>query len=239
MSIVLNDYYGLKGDKIMLAERFNTIRNEIPGHVKLIAVSKTHPAELIREAYDLGQRTFGESKVQELSEKVEALPGDIEWHMIGHLQSNKVKYIAPFVALIHAVDSLKLLLTIDREAKKAARVIPCLIQVHIARESTKFGFTAEEVLAIFTGGELKELRNVEIAGLMGMATFTQDTDQIRREFRALKALFDDIRKKCFPDNEKFKELSMGMSDDYKIAIEEGSTMVRVGSALFGDRDYSK
>lgn len=223
----------------MLAERFNTIKNKIPDHVKLIAVSKTHPAEVIREAYDLGQRTFGESKVQELSEKAELLPGDIEWHMIGHLQSNKVKYITPYVALIHAVDSLKLLRTIDREAKKSARIIPCLIQVHIARESTKFGFTTEEVLAIFTGGELKELGNVEIAGLMGMATLTRDTDQIRREFRALKALFDHIKEKCFPDNEKFKELSMGMSDDYKIAIEEGSTMVRVGSALFGDRDYSK
>jgi len=222
---------------LSLANKFKNIQSFIPENVRLIAVTKTHPVELVKESYDCGQRHFGENKVQELVTKKEALPIDIVWHMIGHLQSNKVKYIAPFVGLIHGVDSLKLLKTINKEAAKNKRIIPCLLQVHIAEESTKFGFSAEELKSIINSGQLDEFSNVEIRGLMGMATFTENDDQIRREFKSLKLLFDEIKQKHFSDITFFKELSMGMSNDYKIAIEEGATMVRVGSALFGKRDY--
>jgi PLP dependent protein len=208
-----------------------------PSQVKLIAVSKTQPIEKIREAYDAGQRLFGENKAQEMMAKHQALPQDIEWHMIGHLQTNKVKYIATFVSLIHSVDSIKLLEEIDKQGKKAGRIIPCLLQVHIATEETKFGFDSEEVLSLLSGTELSNLKNIDIRGLMGMATFTDNHERIRKEFASLKKLFEDIKKTELPLNAAMKELSMGMSSDYKIAIEEGSTLVRIGTAIFGERNY--
>lgn len=205
---------------------------------KLIAVSKTQPIEKIREAYEAGHRIFGENKAQEMTAKYQSLPKDIEWHMIGHLQSNKVKYIAPFVALIHSVDSIKLLEEIDKQGKKAGRIIPCLLQVHIAREETKFGFDADEVVSLLSGSSLLELKNIEIKGLMGMATFTENEDLIRKEFRSLKILFSDLKEHKLPTNMRMEELSMGMSSDYKIAVQEGSTYVRIGTAIFGERNYS-
>lgn len=220
-----------------ITERFESVKQNIPGNVLLIAVTKTHPVELIQTAYDYGHRHFGENKVQELIAKKEVLPDDIVWHMIGHLQSNKVKQIAPFVGLIHGVDSLNLLKTIDKEGKKNHRVIPCLLQIHIAEEQTKFGFSPDEIKALFETHPLKEFENIEIRGLMGMATFTEDKNQVRREFKILKVIFEELKQTWFLNAPYFKELSMGMSDDYQVAIEEGSTMVRVGSALFGERDY--
>ncbi|TCO09101.1 YggS family pyridoxal phosphate-dependent enzyme [Natronoflexus pectinivorans] len=211
------------------------IEESIPGGVSLIAVSKTHPPELILEAYQHGQRQFGENKVQELTAKVDVLPGDIEWHMIGHLQSNKVKYIAPFVSLIHGVDSYKLLKVIDKEAKKNHRIIKCLLQIHIAKESTKFGLSDDELHELLKSNEWKKLSNVQIIGLMGMATFTDNQCVIRTEFKSLKQLFEEVKDLYFQNDSGFREISMGMSDDYQIAIEEGSTMVRVGSAIFGER----
>ncbi len=204
---------------------------------KLVAVSKTKPVEDIREAYKAGQRIFGENKVQELREKPGKLPEDIQWHMIGHLQTNKVKYIAPFIHLIHAVDSLKLLEEIDKQAEKNDRVIPCLLQVHIAMEEHKFGFDEKELMEMLSNALIKNLHHIHIIGLMGMATYTDNKDQIRSEFRNLKNIFDRINKNIFKENVKMQELSMGMSDDYEIAIEEGSTMIRVGSKLFGPRIY--
>ena len=203
-------------------------------HTKLVAVSKTHPIEKITEAYEAGQRIFGENKVQEMIAKYEALPKDIQWHMIGHLQTNKVKFIAPFVSLIHSVDSEKLLSEINKQAEKAKRNISCLLQVHIAEEETKFGFDDHELLE-FVQKKLASYSHVKIEGLMGMATFTENQDQIRREFKHLKKLFETTNALNLPANSEMKELSMGMSADYKIAMEEGSTMVRIGSALFGHR----
>ncbi|MEI9920732.1 MAG: YggS family pyridoxal phosphate-dependent enzyme [Bacteroidota bacterium] len=191
---------------------------------RLIAVSKTHPPELVQEAYDAGQRIFGENKVQEMMAKYEVLPKDIQWHLIGHLQSNKVKYIAPWVSLIHSVDSSKLAEEIDKQGRKVGRIIPCLLQVHIAKEETKFGFDREELFSFL---KTMKLPNIEIKGLMGMATNTDDVNQIRNEFRSLHDLFKEIG--------NMNELSMGMSSDYKIAMEEGSTMVRIGTAIFGKR----
>lgn len=217
-----------------IQENLKGILKHIPPGCTLIAVSKTQPPEKIKEAYDCGQRVFGENRAQEMAAKYEALPKDIAWHMIGHLQTNKVKYIAPFVSLIHAVDSLKLLEEINRQASKVNRVIPCLLQVHIATEETKFGFLPEETLDVFRRGTLKDLKNVEITGLMGMATFTDDQEQVRREFRSLKKLFDEVRDLA-PVPGMVKHLSMGMSSDYNIALDEGSTMVRVGTAIFGSR----
>jgi len=204
---------------------------------KLVAVSKTKPIELIREAYNAGQFDFGENKVQELREKPNQLPTDIRWHMIGHLQTNKVKYIAPFIHLIHAVDSLKLLEEINKQALKNSRTINCLLQVHIAQEEHKFGYEENDLIETLSSDELKMLQNIRITGLMGMATFTEDVNQIRNEFRYLKNLFDRLKIDFQLPNVDFKELSMGMSDDYMIAIEEGSTMVRVGSKIFGPRIY--
>lgn len=201
---------------------------------RLIAVSKTQPVEKIREAYAAGQRVFGENKVQELTSKYEALPDDIEWHMIGHLQSNKVKYIAPFVSLIHSVDSLKLLTEIDKQAKKSGRIINCLLQIHIAAEDTKFGFSEAEVLNALQSDEFRSLQNIKILGLMGMATLTDDQEQIRNEFRSLKGIFDRVKDLKISMTD-MKELSMGMSSDYKIALEEGSTLIRIGTAIFGER----
>jgi PLP dependent protein len=202
---------------------------------KLIAVSKTHPAEKIEDAYTTGQRIFGENKVQEMTAKYEILPRDIQWHLIGHLQSNKVKYIAPFVALIHSVDSAKLLEEINKQGKKIGRIIPCLLQVFIAQEETKFGFSEDELLSFIASPALKELIFVKVEGLMGMASLTDNKDQIRSEFQSLKKLFEKIKQQNTPSNVVMNELSMGMSSDYQIAMEEGSTMVRVGTAIFGDR----
>jgi len=211
------------------------ITTTIPENVKLVAVSKTHPFETIMEAYNSGQRIFGESKVQELINKKNHLPSDISWHFIGHLQTNKVKQIVPFIDLIHGVDSLKLLETIDKESNKFTRTVNCLLQIHIAAEDTKFGFSEEEVIKLFSSGKINEFKNVNICGLMGMATFTDNEQQIRKEFRNLKRIFENVKTDFFPNNELFKEVSFGMSDDYKVAIEEGSTMVRIGSAIFGER----
>lgn len=218
-----------------IAENLATLRKEIPGQVTLVAVSKTRTTAGIMEAYDAGQRHFGESKAQELVPKAEELPGDIHWHMVGHLQSNKVKYIAPFVALIHSVDKMKLLTVINKEGQKNERVIPVLLQLHIAEESTKFGMTLEEVCELLESEAYREMDSIEVQGLMGMATFTNDRQQVRKEFRQLKSYFDTIKSKYFKDQEGFRILSMGMSDDYQSGIDEGSNMVRIGTAIFGAR----
>lgn len=212
------------------------LRKNLPAGCRLVAVSKTQSLEKILDAYKAGQRAFGENKVQELVTKYESLPRDIEWHMIGHLQTNKVKYIAAFVALIHSVDTLKLLEEINKQGVKSGRVIPCLLQVHIAEEETKFGFSDDEVLSIVDTQVLERLKNVSIEGLMGMATFTEDKDQVRKEFRHLKRLFEELSSRRLPSNMNMKDLSIGMSGDYSIATEEGSTIVRVGSAIFGERN---
>lgn len=215
------------------------LQSELRGfQTKLIAVSKTQPLEKLKEVYDAGQRLFGENKAQEMMAKYEALPHDIEWHMIGHLQTNKVKYIAPFVSLIHSVDSEKLLQEIDKQGKKNNRVIPCLLQVHIAKEETKFGFDQKELTDFLSGPVCSALTNIEIVGLMGMATFTENEKTIRKEFQSLKKLFDELKEQALPPNVSMKELSMGMSSDYKIAMQEGSTLVRIGTAIFGARNYS-
>lgn len=209
---------------------------EIEAHgARLVAVSKTHTPEEIMALYEQGQRDFGENRVQELASKQEVMPKDIRWHLIGHLQTNKVKYVAPFVHLIHSVDSMKLLMEIDKQAAKAGRVISCLLQMHIAEEETKFGLDRGELFELLSAPEFPDLRHVDILGLMGMATLTENEEQIRKEFRGLKALLEETKKKFFPAKANFRELSMGMSGDYRIALEEGSTMVRIGSLLFGPR----
>lgn len=205
---------------------------------KLIAVSKTKPVEQILEAYNAGQLDFGENKVQELREKPNQLPKDIRWHMIGHVQTNKVKYIAPFIFLIHAVDSLKLLIEINKQALKNDRIINCLLQAHIAEEEHKFGLDKSGLQKLLSSPEFLSLLNIKISGLMGMATYTNDQDQIRSEFKTLKRISHDIKSKYSGPNLEMKEISMGMSDDYPIAIEEGSTMIRVGSKIFGARNYN-
>jgi len=204
-------------------------------HCKLVAVSKTHPVEKIKEAYNAGQRIFGENKVQELLSKQPLLPNDIEWHLIGHLQTNKVKQIVPYISLIHSVDSFKLLEEINKQANKINKVISCLLQVHIANEETKFGFDENELLELIFSQKIAELHSIKIIGLMGMATFTEDKAQVRNEFKSLKNLFDKIHSMKLPSNINMQELSMGMSQDYEIAIEEGSTLVRIGTAIFGGR----
>lgn len=201
----------------------------------LVAVSKTHPPERVLELYRQGQRIFGENRAQEMLEKYRALPKDIDWHLIGHLQTNKVKYIAPFVRMIHSVDSLRLLEEIDRQAVKSNRVIDCLLQFHIAREETKFGFDEAEAREMLSGTTFSLLKNVRICGVMGMATFTDDAGLVRSEFRRLKTIFERLKKEFFADAPYFREISMGMSGDWRIAVEEGSTMVRIGSLLFGER----
>lgn len=218
-----------------LADRIHLLKEEIPQDVVLVAVSKTKPASLIQEAYDAGQRVFGENKVQELVDKWEVLPKDIEWHLIGHLQSNKVKYIAPFVSLIHSVDSFKLLREINKQGEKNNRIIPCLLQFHIAQEETKFGLSFEEAEEILQSREFVEMHHISIVGLMGMASFTENEEQIRDEFRNLNNYFMILKSNYFKYNPDFKVLSMGMSSDYALAIEEGSNMIRVGSSLFGSR----
>ncbi|MEG1587552.1 MAG: YggS family pyridoxal phosphate-dependent enzyme [Bacteroidales bacterium] len=218
-------------------QNLTEIRKTIPEHVTLVAVSKFQPIEAVRSAYEIGQRVFGESKVQELTAKQEALPADIQWHFIGHLQTNKVKFITPFVAMIHSVDSLRLLLEINKNAMRDGRTIDILLQIHIAREQTKFGFSPDEAIALLTEHPHTEWSNVRIRGVMGMATFTKDEQQIRTEFQILHDLFDFLKGNFFSKDEYFNELSFGMSDDYPIAIEEGSTMVRIGSSIFGERNY--
>lgn len=217
-----------------IKENINKIKSNIPKNVTLVAVSKTYPNSAILEAYEAGQKAFGENKVQELVTKYETLPKDIEWHMIGHLQTNKVKYIAPFVHLIHGIDSLKLLTEVNKRAQSNQRNINVLLQIHIAKEETKFGFSEEEVISLFQSNELTKLTNIAVVGLMGMATNTPNEEQIRNEFKGLKSLFQ----KLSTLNSKLTILSMGMSSDYKIAIEEGSTMIRVGSSIFGQRNYN-
>ncbi|MDP5124669.1 MAG: YggS family pyridoxal phosphate-dependent enzyme [Algoriphagus sp.] len=204
---------------------------------QLIAVSKTKPLADLQTAYAAGIRDFGENKVQEIQAKQPEMPADTRWHMIGHLQSNKIKYIAPFVHLIHGVDSFKLLLEIDKQGKKINRPIPVLLQIHIATEESKFGFDPSELEEMLNSFEFTNLTHVQVKGLMGMATFTEDQNQIRAEFRGLKQLFDEVKKKSLPHFVDLKELSMGMSGDYQIAQEEGSTLVRIGSAIFGSRNY--
>jgi PLP dependent protein len=219
-------------------EAYKKIKEELQlKNVILVAVSKTKTAEDIKALYDLGQKGFGENYVQEMADKYEALPKDIKWHFIGHLQSNKVKYIAPFVSLIHGVDSFKLLKEINKQGEKNNRVIDCLLQIHIAQEETKFGLNEEELDDIFGSAELKDLKNIKVCGLMGMASFTDNEETIRNEFRYLKTLFNSYRRLSIA-NCKLSVLSMGMSADYKSAIEEGSNMVRIGSLIFGERNYN-
>lgn len=215
-----------------IQENLKVIQSRIPEHVTLVAVSKTKPAEDLQEAYDAGIRDFGENKIQEMCDKYEVLPKDIRWHMIGHVQTNKVKYMAPFVYLIHGVDSLKLLKEINKQAEKNNRVIDVLLQQFIADEETKFGLDEEEIRQIMTE-EIQSLPNIRVVGLMGMATFTDDENQVRNEFKTLKSNFDLLQK----NHSDVSILSMGMSGDYEMAIEEGSTMVRIGSSIFGNRNY--
>jgi PLP dependent protein len=221
-----------------IALNIRSVLDELPTHVTLVAISKTKTIEEIMEAYQTGHRIFGENKVQELTYKYEQMPKDIAWHMVGHLQSNKVKYIAPFVDLIHSVDSLSLLKEIDKQAKKHNRVINCLLEVYIAEEETKFGLNDDEVIKLIESPEIETYMNVRIVGLMGMATYTDNNNQIRKEFRYLSTLFKNLKASHFADHPEFKEISMGMSSDYPIAVEEGSTLIRVGSKIFGERNYS-
>lgn len=219
----------------ILAEHIINIQREMPPNVTLVAVTKTRPVELLEEAYSLELRNFGENRVQEMVDKQPLLPADIKWHQIGHLQTNKVKFIAPFVHLIHSIDSLKLLMEVNRQALKNDRIIDCLLQIYIAREESKFGLDEEEAIQILNSAEFHELGNIRICGLMGMATYTDDDSTVRREFASLKTFFDRLKSDHFSEKNYFAHLSMGMSGDYHIAIEEGSTMVRIGTALFGER----
>ena len=218
-----------------IATNLDTIKRSLPHGVKLVAVSKFHPESAILEAYNDGQRVFGESRMQELDRKQKQLPEDIEWHFIGHLQTNKVKYIVPYIHTIESVDSTKLLAEINRQAAETGRIINCMLEIHIAEEDTKYGLSHEECRQFLTAGEWKSLNNVRITGLMGMATYTEDTEQIRNEFRSLKQFYDELKDSCFNDKPYFSDISMGMSHDYGIAIEEGSTIIRVGSSIFGER----
>ncbi len=219
----------------MIEQQIEKINREIPPHVQLIAVSKTKANSAILSAYNVGQRHFGENKVQELCDKWESLPKDIHWHIIGHLQTNKVKYIAPFIHLIHAVDSIKLLIEIDKQAKKHDRNISCLLQFHIAKEDTKFGLSYSEATEILESSAYSSLENITIIGVMGMASFVEDEEQIVTEFNELADIFKKLKETFFKNKESFKEISMGMSGDYPLAIEAGSTMIRVGSTIFGSR----
>ena len=221
----------------MIKENYNKILATVAAPARLIAVSKTKPVEDLREAYEGGARLFGENKALEMRDKHEVLPKDIEWHFIGHLQTNKVKYIAPFVSLIHSIDSLSVLQAVEKEAKKNNRVIDCLLQFHIASEETKFGLDMQEAEQLLTSDEYKAMNHVRIVGVMGMATNTDHRDLIRQEFRTLHQYSQELKQRFFADADAFKEISMGMSGDYTIALEEGSTLVRVGSSIFGARQY--
>jgi pyridoxal phosphate enzyme (YggS family) len=217
-----------------IAENLLSIKNNLPEHVTLVAVSKTKPIADLMEAYDAGQRIFGENKIQEMEGKWEQMPKDIQWHMIGHVQTNKVKFMAPFVSLIHGVDSFKLLKEVNKQALKNDRVIDCLLQMHIAEEETKFGLDDDELNSILASSEFQEMQNIRITGLMGMATFTDNQDQVKKEFSHLKSIYDKLQSQK-TENCELNTLSMGMSGDYKLAIEGGSTMVRIGSSIFGTR----
>lgn len=219
----------------MIEQQLEHVRAELPSNVTLIAVSKTKPISALQEAYNAGQRHFGENKVQEMVEKAQQLPADIKWHLIGHLQTNKVKYMADFVHLIHGVDSLKLLLEIDKQAAKVERIQDVLLQFHIAQEETKFGLELNEALELLASDTYLSLKNVRICGVMGMASFTTNEAQIREEFKNLVHIFNHLKQACFYEEDHFKEISMGMSGDYLLAVEQGSTMVRVGSKIFGSR----
>lgn len=220
-----------------IAENLRRVAAGLPETVRLVAVSKTKPMAYIEWAYAAGQRVFGENKALELRDKHQALPKDIQWHFIGHLQTNKIKYIAPFVAMIHSIDSLELLEAVDKQAQKNKRVIPCLLQFHIAAEETKFGLNFEEAEALLQSARYAALQHVRIDGVMGMATFTDNQEQIRQEFAALKRYFEALKERYFTSADHFKEISMGMSDDYPLAVAAGSTLVRVGSKIFGPRVY--
>lgn len=218
-----------------IKENIADVRIDIPAGVTLVAVSKNHLPAAVMEAYETGHRTFGENKAQEMISKQPLLPEDIHWHFIGHLQTNKVKYIVPFVHMIESVDSLKLLREIDKQAEKCERVIDCLLQFHIATEETKFGLDLEEGEVILQSEEYKSLNNINICGVMGMATYTTDEDRVHREFKELVRIFHFLKEKYFPEEKRFREISMGMTSDYQIAIAEGSTMIRIGTAIFGER----
>jgi len=220
--------------KMSIKENLQQIKSTLPEHVTLVSVSKTKPVSDLMEAYDAGQRIFGENKIQEMAEKHEEMPKDIQWHMIGHVQTNKVKYMAEFVSLIHGVDSLKLIKEINKQAKKYNRVIDCLLQIKIAEEDSKFGMSYEDASALLQSDDLLDFQNIRITGLMGMATFTDDTAQVESEFKFLKSTFDKLSKL----NAELKIISMGMSGDYMLAIDSGSTMIRVGSSIFGARNYN-
>ena len=221
----------------MVKDNLLAVKQTLRENVKLVAVSKYQPIELLEEAYEAGQRVFGESHALEVRDKAEAMPKDIEWHFIGHLQTNKVKYIAPFISCIESVDSLKLMQEINKQAIKNDRVIDCLLQFHVAQEETKSGFSLEECEQVLSSDEFSSLKNIRIIGVMGMATYTEDEKQIRKEFKTLVANFAYLKMAYFSTNQDFKEISMGMTDDYKIAMSEGSTIVRVGSGIFGEREY--
>lgn len=216
-----------------------SLRQQIPHSVKLVAVSKTKPVSDILHAYDAGQKCFGENRVQELLKKKDLLPADIEWHLIGHLQSNKVKHIVPFINMIQSVDSLKLLKVIDSESSGVHRIVDCLLQIHIALEDTKFGFSMAEVHDMLQSEDYRKINSVRICGVMGMATFTTDHSRIRKEFRYLSGCFNELKERYFRDEKSFKEISMGMSGDFKIAISEGSTIVRIGNLIFGERNNTR
>jgi len=218
-----------------IASNLEKIKSTLPDRVKLVAVSKFHPKEDIEQAYNAGHKIFGESKVQEINAKQPVLPKDIEWHFIGHLQTNKVKYIAPYIHTIHSVDSWKLLTEIEKQANIANHTINCLLEIHIASEDSKYGLCFDECRRLLEENDWKSLKHIRIAGVMGMATYTDDTDQVRNEFRQLKSFFEELKTNIFEENDYFSEISMGMSQDYMISVEEGSTMVRIGSSIFGER----
>lgn len=220
-----------------IADNWNKIKNSLPAHVSLVAVSKFHPYEAVQELYDAGQRMFGESRMQEIADKHRLLPDDIEWHFIGHLQRNKVKDIVPYIHTIHSGDSVRLLEEIDKQTEDAKKEICCLLQIHIAEEENKYGFGMDECRDFLETGRWQDYSYLYLGGLMGMATYTDDREQIRGEFRKLKAFFDEVKQKYFADDNRFSEISMGMSGDYQIAVEEGATMVRIGTTIFGEREY--
>lgn len=220
-----------------IKENLNRIKSTLPEGVRLVAVSKTHPAEMLQEAYDAGQRIFGENKVQEMTAKSQVLPSDIQWHFIGHVQRNKIRIMAPYVSVIQGVDSYESLVEIDRQAARFGRNITCYLQIHIASEETKFGFTPDECAQMLDKGEWKDLKNITIGGVMGMATNTDDTQQVKAEFRRLHDIFETYKNRYFQDSKDFNTISAGMSGDYPLAIESGSNMVRIGSSIFGERFY--
>jgi hypothetical protein len=223
----------------MIKENLEKIRATLPEGVTLVAVSKTKPISDLQEAYDAGQRVFGENYPQEMRDKHEVLPKDIQWHFIGHLQTNKIKYIIDYVKLIHSIDTANLLEAVNKEAKKHDRVVDCLLQFHIALEETKFGLDLDEARQLLDSEAFKQMENIRVCGVMGMGTFTDDMEEVRKEFKHLKSIFETLKKDYFADQEQFKEISMGMSEDYPIAIEEGATLIRVGSKIFGARVYNK